>query len=150
MLYIGKSISPTQSHSEASSGIDYSALRSVQYSTFRAVCSHKVIAIGFNTLCYDAREEITLCTNKKGDSAHTKPHEENLRTYVCSHEPSSVRTDIFIVTISISHFKLPDFLRQLFNIRFILLSNLVDFLHCVVYLHRTGCHFVHAVGNNSC
>ena len=25
-----------------------------QYSMFRTVCSHKVIALGFNTLCYDA------------------------------------------------------------------------------------------------
>ena len=26
----------------------------VQYSMFRTVCSHKVVAVGFNTLCYDA------------------------------------------------------------------------------------------------
>ena len=25
-----------------------------QCSTFRTVCSHKVVAVGFNTLCYDA------------------------------------------------------------------------------------------------
>ena len=27
-------------------------------------CSHKVVAVGFNTLCYDAACEITLRTNK--------------------------------------------------------------------------------------
>ena len=28
-------------------------------------CSHKVVAVGINTLCYDAAFEITLRTNKK-------------------------------------------------------------------------------------
>ena len=28
-------------------------------------CSHKVVAVGINTLCYDAACEITLRTNKK-------------------------------------------------------------------------------------
>jgi len=30
----------------------------VQCSTVRIVCSHKVVAVGFNTLCYDASVEV--------------------------------------------------------------------------------------------
>ena len=37
----------------------------LQCSTFRTAGSHKELAVGFNPLCYDAKGEITLRTNKK-------------------------------------------------------------------------------------
>ena len=37
----------------------------LQCSMFRTVYSHKVIAVGFNTLYYNAAGEITIRTNKK-------------------------------------------------------------------------------------
>ena len=53
-----ESTKPTQSRSKASSGIDYSAQRF-------ALQFYKVIAVAFNSLCYDVTGEIALCTNKR-------------------------------------------------------------------------------------
>ena len=63
---------PTVMHKSDAVSQQSSKRHRLQCSTFRTVCSHKVIAVGFNTLYYNAAGEITIRTNKKRRNARQR------------------------------------------------------------------------------